>query len=376
MLDRSSPEVPQFGETKEPRERTDGLWSPDRRTVKIRRSGDDKPGPLVHRVFMRTASVPAAPLRGSPRRRRWIGRAVAATGVTAVLAFDRSPAVGLAALFLIIVPFEKLFPRHRQKVRRAHLGTDMAYALVSGPLATIGVVVGVVVSVVSLWWIPGLMLRPLVGAMPTVPRGLLGIALFDLAIYWAHRFGHEVPFLWRFHRIHHSTEHLDWVSGFRNHPLDGVLVAPAFVLLLAAGFSARFSGALLVIQFATGLFLHANVRWRWRWLQKIVITPEFHHWHHANMACSRNTNYSPLLPLWDLVFHTYAISADDRPTVYGVDGGVPAGILAQLWEPMQDLRNPWPMLRHPRSGLRELRTMAARGVRQMVASARHRSVTG
>ena len=47
------------------------------------------------------------------------------------------------------------------------------------------------------------------------------VALFDLAIYWAHRWSHEVPALWRFHAVHHSTEHLDWISGFRNHPLDG-----------------------------------------------------------------------------------------------------------------------------------------------------------
>lgn len=288
------------------------------------------------------------------------------------LAIDASPLFTVALLFVIVVPFERLFWRHRQPVRRAELGTDITYALLSGPASVFGVVVGAAVSLASLLWLPALALRPLVAMLPAVPRTLLGLALFDLAIYWAHRFGHEVPFLWRFHRLHHSTRHLDWVSGFRNHPLDGALFAPAFVFLLVAGFSPQFGGALLVIQLVTGLFLHANVRWRWRPLHRIVITPEFHHWHHTNEADAHNTNYSVFLPLWDIVFGTYFMPRDRRPSVYGVDGPVPATIPAQVWEPMRGLPRALRSLRHPvraaRSGSRALR----RGVVQMRASATRR----
>ena len=61
--------------------------------------------------------------------------------------------------------------------------------------------------------------------------------LFDFTVYWTHRFYHEIPFLWKFHAIHHSTETLDWASGFRAHPFDGTLIAPAFILLVAEGYS-------------------------------------------------------------------------------------------------------------------------------------------
>ncbi len=299
-------------------------------------------------------------------------RILVAAGIAAVLVFDRSPLFVLGLLFLIVVPFEKLFPRHRQPVRRAHVGTDIAYALTAGPLGVVGIVVGLVVSIASFAWLPGLLLRPVVLAIPTAPRALLGIVLFDLVIYWAHRFGHEVPFLWRFHRIHHSTEHLDWVSGFRNHPLDGVLLAPAFVLLLVAGFSPEFSGALVVVQIVTGLFLHANVRWRWRPLHRIVITPEFHHWHHANELGAHNSNYSVFLPLWDLLFGTYFMPADRRPVRYGVDDPIPEGIAAQIWHPLRGLRNPLRMVRHPMIAARDVWTMTGRGLRQMAASATRR----
>jgi hypothetical protein len=119
------------------------------------------------------------------------------------------------------------------------------------------------------------------------------------------------------------------------------------VFLLAAGFSPEFTGALAVVQIVTGIFLHANVRWRWRWLHKIVITPEFHHWHHANEPGAINSNYSVFLPAWDLIFGTYFMPADRRPSRYGVSEYIPAGMLAQLWHPMRGMGNPLRLLLHP-----------------------------
>jgi sterol desaturase/sphingolipid hydroxylase (fatty acid hydroxylase superfamily) len=310
--------------------------------------------------------------RPRPDRPRWLRPAslLAALGIAAWLAFGLGPVFGVVLLFVVIVPFEKLFPRHRQRVRRPHLGTDIAYALVATPLTTVGLVVGIVISAVSLAWIPGLLLRPLVLAIPTLPRLLLGIVLFDLVLYWAHRFAHEVPFLWRFHKIHHSTEHLDWISGFRAHPFDGVLLAPPFALLLVAGFDPDAAGALVVIQVVFALFLHANVRWRLRPLQKLVATPEFHHWHHTNQPEAIHANYAALLPVNDLLFGTYYVPRDRRPSVYGVDDAITPGIIGQLWDPFRGLRKPWRFVRHPVAGARDLSRMLRGGLGQLVSSAR------
>ncbi|MDH3294297.1 MAG: sterol desaturase family protein [Acidimicrobiia bacterium] len=289
-------------------------------------------------------------------RRRIRGRLAAAALIAVSLLIDAEALFIIPFVFVLVVPFEKLFPRHRQPLRRPALSTDLGYALAGGLLNIVGLIIAIPFAVLSLAWIPGLLLRPLVTQIPPPVLPLVGVALFDLAIYWTHRWYHEVPVLWRFHAIHHSAERLDWVSGFRNHPLDGTLIAPAFVFLLAAGFPAEFTGVLAVVQIALGLFLHANVRWRLRPLHKIVITPEFHHWHHANESGAINSNYSVFLPAWDLLFGTYFMPPDRRPRRYGVSEYIPDGMIGQL--------------RHPFRGLPPIRLLLGGVIRHPVRSAK------
>ena len=289
---------------------------------------------------------------GPGRWRRILSSLLALAIIGLSLLVEWDAVIVVPILFMLVVPFEKLFPRHKQRLRRPHVATDIGYALAGSALNVVGVAAAVVVGVISLAWLPGLLLRPLVAMVPGAVLPFVGIALFDLAIYWTHRWYHEVPFLWRFHAIHHSTEHLDWVSGFRNHPLDGTLIAPAFFFLLAAGFDAEFTGALAIIQIVLGIFLHANVRWRLRWLHRLLITPEFHHWHHANEPGAINSNYSVFLPAWDQIFGTYFMPRDRRPQRYGVSEHIPAGMVAQLRHPLRGMGNPLRVLRHPWRSLR------------------------
>ena len=302
------------------------------------------------------------------RTGRWLTRAVALVAIGVSLYLDLGALFVVPILFVLIVPFEKMFPRHRsQRIRRPHAGLDVSYALASPAMNAIGVAVSIVVGLISLAWLPGLLIRPLVGMLPTSVVPFVGIALFDMAIYWVHRWSHEVPALWRFHSVHHSTEHLDWISGFRNHPFDGAIVAPPFFFLLAAGFDATFTGALAVIQFVLGLFLHANVRWRLRPLHRLLITPEFHHWHHTNEVEAHNSNYSVFLPLWDLLFGTYYMPRNKRPLRYGVNDDMPMTMAGQLRYPFHGVRSARQMIRHPWRSLRAGCTT----VRRIVKGVRH-----
>ena len=296
------------------------------------------------------AAWPAAPPSRHPGPvhpsrifRTLVSAALLAAGLVAEPGF----ALALVGLFVLVVPFERLAPRHRQPLRRAALGTDLAWAVSAPALAVVGGTAAAVIGVLSVAWLPGLALRPLVTALPPTAHLVAAVLLFELAGYWAHRLAHEVPFLWRFHAIHHSTRHLDWVSGLRVHPLDGVLVAPPFAFLLGAGVSPEVSGALAAVQLVVGIFLHANVRWRLRPLQPVVATPEFHHWHHADEPEAHHTNYGGFLPLWDLVFGTYRVPADRRPTRYGVSEPVPDDFVGQLRHPVRGLPGPGVVLRHP-----------------------------
>lgn len=297
--------------------------------------------------------------------RTWAGRALLGVVLAAVVAADPSPLRVVAGLFVLVVPFEKLFPRHRQPLRRAGLGTDLAYALAQPVLAAGGLVAGVAVGFLSLAWVPGLVLRPVVAVLGPAPRMVLGFLLFDLAAYWAHRWSHEVPFLWRFHMVHHSSRHLDWISGLRSHPFDGVLIGVPVAFLLGAGFTPQGAAAPAAVALVLGVFAHANVRWRWRPLQRVVQTPEMHHWHHADDPAAHNRNYAGFLPVWDLLFGTFYLPPDRRPAVYGVAEPLPAGMVGQLRHPLRSLPAPRWALVHPGRALRRLAESLVRGARQV-----------
>ncbi len=273
--------------------------------------------------------------------------------VVIVTLFDNpQPLVVIPLLFVLVVPFEKFFPRHDQQIRRPDLANDVSYAVAAPVLDVFGIIAAATVGIFSFAWLPGLALRPLVSGLDPTVRLVVGVLLFDLAAYWIHRWAHEVPQLWKFHAVHHSTETLDWISGFRAHPFDGALVAPPFFLLLAAGFAPEVAGGLAVVQLVSGLFLHANVSWRLRPLQRLIATPEFHHWHHANEPDAINKDYSALLPVWDIVFGTWFMPRDRRPEVYGINEEMPAGLTAQLRHPLRDLRPIRSYVRHPLRTLR------------------------
>jgi sterol desaturase/sphingolipid hydroxylase (fatty acid hydroxylase superfamily) len=289
-----------------------------------------------------TLSPTWAPLAlpGPSRRATVVRLAVTAVLCAVGVAIAPGDSIGVVVvLFVLVVPFERLFPRHRQPLRRPGLGTDLAYALAQPVLVVASLVAAAVVGLVSLAWVPGLLIRPAVESLPAGARALIAVLAFDVLVYWAHRASHEIGLLWRFHSIHHSSERMDWLSGIRAHPLDGIVIAPAFAFLLGAGFDETTAGAVAVVQAVVGLFLHANVRWRLRPLHRFVATPEFHHWHHARGIEANHTNYSAFLPVWDVVFGTYRMPADRRPERYGMDEPVPDGLLGQLRHPLRRHRH-------------------------------------
>ena len=104
----------------------------------------------------------------------------------------------------------------------------------------------------------------------------------DLVQYWTHRAYHEVPLLWRLHAVHHSVKSMDWLAGSRQHILEllitrTLVLAPIYVL----GFSKEVIDAYIVIVGFQAVFNHANVSVRLGPLRYVIVTPNFHHWHHS-----------------------------------------------------------------------------------------------
>ena len=291
---------------------------------------------------------------------RWRGRslgarlarlALIAGGIALAFQIDSNIFTGIIILFILVVPFEKLYPRQRgQRLRRPLVATDISFALLAPLLQVFAIIALVIIGGLSLFWLPGLALRPLVSAVPTAALPFVGFLLFDFVSYWTHRFAHEVPFMWRFHMVHHSPEHMDWVSGFRIHPFDGVVIAPAFFFLIGAGFDAEVAGIFAVLQIILGIFFHANVRVRWRLLDRIAANPEFHHWHHSSERDAVGHNYGAALPWWDLMFGTFFMpkhSTRRRPGRYGVSEPLPRELFGQLLYPCRGFRRHLWLWRHP-----------------------------
>jgi len=150
---------------------------------------------------------------------------------------------------------------------------------------------------------------------------LLIVLVTDFTQYWVHRAFHQVPLLWRFHRIHHSVEVMDWLAGSRLHIFD-VLVTRSISLvpMVLLGFSPQAINIYLPILALQSVFIHCNLQFEFAPLQKIITTPKFHHWHHTSDPGCTDRNFAISLPILDLLFGTYYSPPGKWPVQYGNTG--------------------------------------------------------
>jgi sterol desaturase/sphingolipid hydroxylase (fatty acid hydroxylase superfamily) len=237
----------------------------------------------------------------------------------------------------VFIPLERLFAlRGDQPVFRRHWLVDLTYFFVNSLLIEVLTVLTLKPALILFDWARLLSVSQAVASLPLFVQVPLVILAADFTQYWVHRGFHALPLLWPFHAIHHSAEQMDWLAGSRLHLVDviltrGLTYVPIFVL----GFSnaALFVYVFLVAGQAT--FIHANVRWRFRPVRRLIATPAFHHWHHSADTDALDKNFSVHTPIWDILFGTYYLP-DSWPTRYGLSGGsrVPRGWFTQLVYPM------------------------------------------
>jgi sterol desaturase/sphingolipid hydroxylase (fatty acid hydroxylase superfamily) len=253
---------------------------------------------------------------------------------------DHTPYIGLDFLLLdllgstlLFVFLEKLFPlRREQPVFRAEWQVDLQHFLLNH--LSVGLVLVVVNRAVhaAFSWAESDTVQHFVSTIPFVLQLFLCILAADLVQYWLHRAYHEVGFLWRFHSVHHSAKAMDWLAGSRQHLLELIVtrilvLAPIFVL----GFSQRVVDAYVLVVGFQAVFNHANVSARLGPLRYVLVTPNFHHWHHSRDTEAIDKNYAAHFAFLDYLFGT-AVTADRKwPDRYGVIGDyVPANLLGQI----------------------------------------------
>ena len=237
--------------------------------------------------------------------------------------------VTLAVMFC---PLERAFPEYRQGMIRARSGLDLVFFL-SQQLCTGYVIVA------ALSWLhvrsaalPLAAAREAFASQPFALCVIEVVMLGDLLAYWGHRAQHRFELLWRFHAVHHSSEHLDWLAANREHPLDGLYTQFLLNLpLILTGFMLDGAAGIVVFRGAWAVFIHSNVRIPLGPLAWILGSPQLHHLHHER---SRTTyNFGNLSPWTDLLFRTHRAASLEPPKL-GLLEPFPDTFIEMLLQPL------------------------------------------
>lgn len=239
-------------------------------------------------------------------------------------------------LFAFMFIFIEKIAGHKkdQLVFRSEWQTDLAYFTFNHIL--IGIFIIIVNSFIAQFhfavYEP---LQSFIQSWHFVFQFLLIMLVSDIVQYWSHRAYHEIPFLWRFHAVHHSSEKMDWIAGSRVHVVE-LLLTRALVLLpmVLLGFDTVVVNAYIAFVAFQAVYDHANVSINPGWARYIFVTPNFHHWHHSQDEEALDKNYAVHFSFLDYLFGTAVDSQKMWPDRYGVLGGyVPKGIVAQFFWP-------------------------------------------
>ena len=252
------------------------------------------------------------------------------------------PAIGLDWFLLdmllttlIFSPIEVLWPAYpKQSVFRNEWVTDIVYFLSTHlPIQLTSFLIllpatqlTAVLNIASV--------TAAIGRLPWLVQFFLAVVVADLAEYVIHRAFHEVPFLWGFHAIHHSTKALDWIAGSRSHLVDDVGVRAFILVPMMLVFPHNINVAYLLFVTIHATWTHCNFGPTIKWLEPFLIQPRYHHWHHTSQKEAIDKNYAIHFPWIDRLFGTYYLPKDRWPDAYGLNNeNIPAGFWAQFVYP-------------------------------------------
>uniref|UniRef100_UPI004049FC41 sterol desaturase family protein n=1 Tax=Flavobacterium sp. TaxID=239 RepID=UPI004049FC41 len=156
------------------------------------------------------------------------------------------------------------------------------------------------------------------------PLSLLAFFLISDFIQWnVHRTLHRVPFLWNFHKVHHSVKEMGFAAHLRYHWMEPIVYKSFLYIPLAiiGGFNAQDVFIVHFFAITIGHLNHANLGWNYGFLKYIFNNPKMHIWHHSKeMPNQYGVNFGISLSLWDYLFKTDYIPYDGRDIELGFEG--------------------------------------------------------
>ena len=298
------------------------------------------------------ASGTFAILRGRDRRVAMLGVGSAALAVLlggATVNFDAIDSTPFSlgldwfviSLFfsaLVFIPIERMLPVRPMSPLRREWRTDLAYFFMGHVLVQFVLIAATASTSTVDALVASEAVKDAIRSMPVWLQFLLAVLAADLAQAVLHRAYHNLPWLWRFHAVHHSTRRMDWLAGSRMHLLEILLTRSVVLMpLVLLGFAPAAINAYVILVGLQAVLAHANLRLDFGWLEYLLVTPRYHHWHHARQAEYVDANYAIHLPLVDMLMGTFKLPPrGEWPAEYGVMKleSVPAGLLAQALMPV------------------------------------------
>lgn len=156
--------------------------------------------------------------------------------------------------------------------------------------------------------------------------GLLIFFLITDFVQWnTHILLHKVPFLWNFHKVHHSIKEMGFAAHLRYHWMEPIVYKSILYIPLAiiGGFDVE---AVAIVHFSTlaiGHLNHANLGWDYGILKYVFNNPKMHIWHHAKELPENKqygANFGISLSAWDYIFNTHHVPYNGRDIELGFDG--------------------------------------------------------
>jgi len=245
-----------------------------------------------------------------------------------------------AATIVLIAVLERVHPAHPEwNQAQGDVVTDLWHGLVSNVTLPELLKMGLLALLVTVESPAGVGLGVWPGDWPLGLQLVLALIVGQFGEYWAHRLLHTVPFLWRFHAVHHSPERLYFLNAARFHPVDtSLLFCVGLAPLFALGAGPDLMLLMMTWISVHGLFQHCNIHLRLGPLNYIFSMAELHRWHHSLNLEEANRNFGNNILFWDLVFGTvyWPKDKDASATIGNNIPEYPKGYLAQLLAPFRD----------------------------------------
>ena len=240
--------------------------------------------------------------------------------------------LGSAFIFLTL---EKLFPKYKnQVILRAEWGLDLFYFCFNH-LAISAILIYANYHVSHFEWAVSASVQSAIQSAPVLLQFALVVVAADFVLYWEHRLYHETKWLWPIHAVHHSVENLDWLAGSRGHFFQ-VFTERAMVMVPLCLLGVDEAALNIYVTFAAlqAVLIHCNISIPFGPLKYVIVTPQFHHWHHSSEKPAIDTNYSAHTILFDWLFGTMHLPGRHWPTEYGTTKKLPSTFIGQMLYPL------------------------------------------